>query len=61
LNFFTVRDWTPVDVPNAEPRRGSYTSIYKVHEGKWYEQLRGIFANSEQPPNAFLIYDRIED
>lgn len=52
LNFFTVRIGTPWE----------YTSIYKVHEGKWYEQLRGIFAdNNRLEPNAFLIYERIEE
>ena len=51
LNFFTVRIGTP----------GEYTSIYKVYNGKWYEQLRGIFAEGNGAPDAFLIYERVKD
>lgn len=42
--------------------RGTYHSVYKVHDGKWYEQGRGIFHNhTKSPPDQFLIYDRIEE
>jgi len=53
LNFFTVRIGKP----------DQYTSIYKVHDGKWYEQLRGIFAESDRnlAPDAFIIYERVEE
>ena len=52
LNFFTVRIGTPYE----------WTSIYKVYNGKWYEQLRGIFAEGDQvAPDAFLIYERVKD
>ena len=45
LNFFSVRIGTPQE----------YTSIYKVHDGKWYEQLRGIFADDDDSaPDQFL-------
>ena len=52
LNFFTVRIGTPYE----------WTSINKVYNGKWYEQLRGIFAEDDQnAPDAFLIYERVKD
>jgi hypothetical protein len=52
LNFFTVRIGTPLE----------YTSIYKVHDGKWYEQLRGIFSDTDGPaPNLFIIYEPVEE
>ena len=41
--------------------QGDYHSIYKVHEGKWYEQLRGIQRNHAVRPNGFIVYDRIEE
>jgi hypothetical protein len=42
--------------------QGTYHSVYKVHDGQWYEQGRGIFrATSKNAPDNFLIYDRIED
>ena len=50
LNFFTVRDGLP----------NEYTSIYRVRDGKWYEQLRGIFPGSRIEPDRFLIYQRVE-
>lgn len=41
---------------------GTYHSVYKVHDGKWYEQGRGIFHNNgKSSPDQFLIYDRMED
>ena len=41
--------------------KGTFHSTYKVHEGKWYEQLRGIYRDSQTAPDRFLVYDRIED
>ena len=39
----------------------TFHSTYKVHDGKWYEQLRGIYRDSNTAPDRFLVYDRIED
>jgi len=40
---------------------GTYHSIYKIHDGVWYEQRRGIFTgDSEDRPDAFLVYKRID-
>jgi len=40
---------------------GTYHSIYKIHDGVWYEQGRGIFTgDSEDRPDAFLVYKRID-
>lgn len=41
--------------------QGDYHSIYKIHEGKWYEQLRGIQRNHSMLPTEFLVYDRVEE
>ena len=38
----------------------TFHTTYKVHDGKWYEQLRGIYRDSKTAPNRFLVYDRIE-
>ena len=40
--------------------QGDYYSVYKIHEGKWYEQLRGIQRNQGGRPNGFIVYERIE-
>jgi hypothetical protein len=64
LNFFTVNNRRRVGSAGDAGVRGagpSYTSIYKVHDGKWYEQLRGIFAENENlRPDMFLVYERLE-
>jgi hypothetical protein len=39
---------------------GTYHGIYKVKEGRWYEQLRGMFRGVRGQPDGFLIYDKIE-
>jgi hypothetical protein len=39
---------------------GTYHGIYKVKEGRWYEQLRGMFRGVGGQPDGFLIYDKIE-
>ena len=53
LNVFTVRIGKP----------DQHTSIYKVHDGKWYKQRPGIFAENKRTlaPNEFIIYERIEE
>ena len=38
---------------------GIWRSIYHIKDGKWYEQLRGIFGETNAKPNEFLIYDKI--
>ena len=38
---------------------GIWRSIYHIKDGKWYEQLRGIFGETNAKPNEFLIYDFI--
>ena len=38
---------------------GTWRSIYHIKDGKWYEQLRGIFGETNAKPNEFLIYDKI--
>ena len=40
---------------------GTYHSIYKIHDGVWYEQLLGIFTgDTKTRPDAFLVYKRID-
>ena len=39
---------------------GTWRSIYNIKDGKWYEQLRGIFGETNANPNDFLIYERID-
>ena len=38
---------------------GTWRSIYHIKDGKWYEQLRGIFGETNAKPNDFLIYEKI--
>ena len=38
----------------------TWRSIYNIKDGKWYEQLRGIFGETNANPNDFLIYERID-
>lgn len=39
--------------------QGTYHSIYKVHDNKWYEQMRGIWQNGHGQPNQFLVYQKL--
>jgi len=39
---------------------GTWRSIYHIKDGKWYEQLRGIFGETNAKPNDFLIYEKID-
>ena len=39
--------------------QGTYHSIYKVHNNKWYEQMRGIWQNGNGEPNQFLVYEKV--
>ena len=41
--------------------QATYHSVYKVHDGKWYEQLRGVFRNTKSAPDKFLVYERTEE
>lgn len=43
---------------SAHHGNGTYRGIYDVHDGKWYEQLRGIFHNASGEPDGFLIYEK---
>ena len=38
----------------------TWRSIYNIKDGKWYEQLRGIFGETNANPNDFLIYEKID-
>lgn len=38
---------------------GTYHSIYKIENGKWYEQRRGIWRDGNGRPDAFIVYDRL--
>jgi hypothetical protein len=38
----------------------TWRSIYNIKDGKWYEQLRGIFGETNANPNDFLVYERID-
>ena len=41
-------------------QNGTWRSIYHIKDGKWYEQLRGIFGETNAKPNDFLIYEKID-
>ena len=43
---------------SAHHGNGTYHGIYDVHDGKWYEQLRGIFHNVPGKPDGFLVYEK---
>ena len=43
---------------SAHHGNGTYHGIYDVHDGKWYEQLRGIFHNVPGNPDGFLVYEK---
>ncbi|MDG1890755.1 MAG: hypothetical protein P8L18_05535 [Verrucomicrobiota bacterium] len=38
--------------------QGTYHSIYKIVDGKWYEQMRGIWRDGGGRPDAFLVYEK---
>ena len=38
---------------------GTYHSIYKIKDNKWYEQMRGIWRDSSGDPTKFLIYEKL--
>ena len=38
--------------------QGTYHSIYKIVDGKWYEQMRGIWHDGGGRPDAFLVYEK---
>ena len=37
---------------------GAYTSIFEIHNGKWYEQLRTILDAHAGAPDRFFIYEK---
>jgi len=37
---------------------GTYTSIFEIHDGKWYEQRRTILDAHAGAPDGFFIYER---
>ena len=37
----------------------TWNSIYEIHDGKWYEQMRGIYHETNGEPDRFLIYERL--
>jgi hypothetical protein len=37
----------------------TYHSIYKVADGKWYEQMRGIWRDANGKPDTFLVYEKL--
>ena len=37
----------------------TWNSIYEIHDGKWYEQMRGIYHETNGEPDRFLIYERV--
>lgn len=48
-HFYSLHEW------------GTWHSIYNIHDGVWYEQSRGIFADGQGKPNDFFIYRKIQD
>ncbi|WP_152051144.1 hypothetical protein [Tautonia marina] len=62
IAFFTVTNRVRLDSEPPTPVPGSYTSIYKIHDGKWYDQLRGIFAEAGNlAPDRFLVYSQVDE
>jgi hypothetical protein len=43
---------------SAHMSGGNYTSIFDVHDGKWYEQSRSIFEEASGQPDRFFIYSK---
>ena len=39
---------------------GTWRSIYHIKDGKWYEQLRGIFGETNAKPNDFMVYEKTD-
>ena len=37
---------------------GTYTSIFKIHNDKWYEQTKNILSSNSGKPDIFYIYER---
>ena len=38
----------------------TWNTIYEIHAGKWYEQMRGIYHRTDSDPNQFIIYERVD-
>ena len=37
---------------------GTYTSVFKIHNDKWYEQTKNILSSNSGKPDIFYIYER---
>ena len=63
INFFRVSNRVTL-FPEKEAGKkslASFTWPYKVHEGKWYEQMYGIFAKNKGNPSKFIVYNRVKN
>ena len=45
---------------SAHMTGGAYTSIFEIHNGKWYEQLRTILDEHAGAPDRFFIYEKTD-
>jgi len=43
---------------SAHWENGTYTSIFKIHNDKWYEQTKNILSSNSGKPDDFFIYER---
>ena len=43
---------------SAHWENGTYTSIFKIHNDKWYEQTKNILSSNSGKPDAFYVYER---
>lgn len=64
INFFTVSNrvilFPEPDSP-GQVNRGSFSWVYKVHDGKWYEQTAAIYSNVNfTSPDTFFVYEKID-
>ena len=43
---------------SAHWENGTYTSIFKIHNDKWYEQTKNILSSNSGKPDIFYVYER---
>ena len=43
---------------SAHWENGTYTSIFKIHNDKWYEQTKNILSSNSGKPDDFYVYER---
>ena len=43
---------------SAHWENGTYTSIFKIHNDKWYEQTKNILSSNSGKPDDFFVYER---